>query len=242
MTRAPTGPPRGLAAGLRFEAAPDLDPAVLAILSREGDGLARALAAWGRFRQPVRVRTTTTGAALRAAAPCPTDLNLHGLAGLDELVLLAPAAWLEPPADGELVRTLHHELAHVLLFQRCATAGSARAPWLPTWFREGMATVASEGRPPPRLRRHLGAHPALDDLPGAGEEVLGAHAQACYDVAALAFQDWYDRFGGRGLTALCAAMRAGHSFAAAFTRACGQPEATWLAGWLAGLRRDAGQR
>lgn len=242
MSRAGSRTPLTLAAGLRFEPAADLDPAVGALLGRESDGLAQALAAWGRFRRPVRIRTTATAAALRAAAPCPTDLNLHGLAGLDELILLVPAAWRDPPAHGDLVRTLHHELAHVLLFQRCAATGSARAPWLPTWFREGMATVASEGRPPARLRRHLGAHPALDELPGADDAVMAAHAQDCYDIAALAFQDWYDRFGGRGLTALCAAMRTRHPFGAAFQRACGQAEETWLAAWLAGLRRDAGQR
>lgn len=230
------------AAALTLQVEGTLDPTVAALLVRELDGLATALLPWGRFNRPVRIRTTTVRHDLRAAASCETELNLHGVAALDGLLLLAPTAWLTPPADHELSRLVLHELAHVLLFQRCAPAGATGASYLPTWFREGMASVVADGPPNPGMRRYLATHPDLDALPGATDAVMTAHPEAVYDAAALLFQAWSDRFGARGLAALCRAMRAGHAFAAAHAQATGQTEAAWLASWLASVRSEAARR
>jgi hypothetical protein len=201
--------------------------------------LARLLAPWGRFKRPVRVRTTDDEADLRASAACPTRLSLHAVAGIDEVVLLAPDRWRNRPHEGELALVLVHELAHVLLFQRCAAAGRTTAPYLPTWFREGMAVVAAEGRPHASLRRWLGERPDLERLPGAVDAVMAADPDACYAAGAVAFQDWFDQFGGRGLASVCRAMRAGKAFAGAFEHACKVTEPAWLTEWVKGLRVEA---
>lgn len=227
------------AAALTLQVHGPLDPTVAALLVRELDGLGATLQPWGRFTRPVRLQTTALQADLRAAASCATELHLHGVATLDGLLLLAPTAWLTPPAAHELTRLVLHELAHVLLFQRCAPAGATAAAYLPTWFREGMATVVTDGPPHPGLRRRLAAHPDLDALPGASDAVMTADPEACYDAAALLFQAWSDRFGARGLATLCRAMRSGHAFAAAHAQATGLTEAAWLAGWLTSVRSEA---
>ncbi len=229
------------ASGLVVETKEPLDGAVQALLDRDLDGIAAALGAWGRFTRPVRLRTTTDQSELQAAAPCVTLLHLTGVANLDGVVLLAPGRWTVPPGPRVLEQALLHELAHVLLFQRCAPPGAETAAYVPTWFREGMATVIAEGPPLPNRRRDLGLHPQLAELPGASDAVMATHPDACYLTAALLFQAWMDRFGAVGLTGLCRAMRAGHNFAAAHERACAMTETTWIAAWVQAVRVEARQ-
>ncbi len=217
----------------------DLDPRVRRLCERELHGIATTLSDWGRFRRPVLLRTVRDRSRLLADSPCPTEGLLKAVAGLERLTLLAPDCWGSPPAPMELERTLLHELAHVLMFQRCAPPSSTREVHLPTWFREGMATVVAEGTPSPGGRRPLADHPALDDLLDAGAPLIDRYPVAAYAVATLAFQNWLERFGSRRLSALCRAMRGGHSFDAAHARACAMPVATWTAQWVADVRREA---
>lgn len=228
-------------AGLVLETQEPLDAAVRALLERELDGIATVLSNWGRFSRPVQLRTTRDQDELRAAAPCVTQLQLSGVAHLDGLVLLAPSAWTVPPGPRALEQALLHELAHVLMFQRCAPPGAAHAAYVPTWFREGMATVIAEGPPLPNHRRELGNHADLDELPQASDAVMARHPEACYLAASLLFQAWMDRFGPVGLTSLCRAMRAGHNFAAAHERACGMTETAWIQAWVQAVRAEARQ-
>lgn len=229
------------ASGLVVETQEPLDGAVQALLERELDGIAAVLAAWGRFTRPVQLRTTTDQGELQAAAPCATLLQLTGVAHLDGVVLLAPGRWTVPPGPRGLEQMLLHELAHVLMFQRCAPPGAETAAYFPTWFREGMATVIAEGPPLPNRRRDLGLHPQLAELPGASDAVMARHPEACYLTASLLFQAWMDRFGAVGLTALCRAMRAGHNFGPAHERACGMTEATWITAWIQAVQAEARQ-
>jgi len=223
---------------LDLQVSEPVDAAVLAVLQRDLDAMANVLGQWGRFNRPVSLRTTLRQDDLRAAAPCETELHLHGVASVDGLLLWAPSAWPHPPAAHELARLLLHELAHVLLFQRCAAPGTAMA-YIPTWFREGMAVVAADGPQPPHLRRALAAHPLLDELPGASDAVMTQATDACYQAAALIFQAWSERFGARGLSALCRAMRLGHGFAAAHASACGMSDAEFVDEWLLAVRAEA---
>ena len=222
---------------LRCEAADG--GALAALLHREIDALVGALQPWGRFASPVYLRMAPSQAALRDGAPRPTALNLRALAAVDGIVLLDPQRWLPPPTEREIARTLRHELAHVLLFQRCAAAAAQEAAYIPTWFREGMALIVADGAPHPGLRRAIATHPRLGELPDADDALIAQEPHACDQVAALLFAAWMDRFGALGLTALCRAMRSGHGFGAAHDKACAQTATAWTAAWIADVRREA---
>lgn len=213
--------------------------ALAALLHREIDALVSALRPWGRYGAPVHLRMAPSQAALRQGAPRPTALNLRALAAVDGIALLDPRLWLPPPTEREITRTLLHELAHVLLFQRCTAAQAQEAAYIPTWFREGMALIVADGAPPPGLRRTIAAHPRLSELPDADDALIALEPHACDQVAALLFAAWMDRFGALGLTALCRAMRSGHAFGAAHEKACAQTASSWTASWIAEVRREA---
>lgn len=233
---------RGPAAGLELILDDQLDPQVHATCEREFDAMVATLSDWGRYRRPVHLATAADRARLSAASPCPTEGLLRAVAGLESLLILEPSAWGRAPSPLEIEQTLTHELAHVLLFQRCAPPESQREVRLPTWFREGMATVVAEGAPAPGQRRQLADHPALDDLPDADGPLLDQHPGAAYAVATQLFQSWLERFGSRRLSALCRAMRAGHGFEAAHQRACGMVPETWTKAWVVALRQEAATR
>ena len=232
----------GPAADLELILDDQLDGQVRATCEREFDGMVATLSDWGRYRRPVRLASVSDRNALSAASPCPTEGLLRAVAGLESLLILRPAAWGRAPSPLEIEQTLTHELAHVLLFQRCAPPGSQREVHLPTWFREGMATVVAEGPPAPGQRRQLADHPALDALPDADGALIDRHPGAAYAVANQAFQSWMERFGSRRLSALCRAMRAGHGFVAAHERACGVSAEVWTRQWVVAVRQEAATR
>jgi len=211
------------------------------LLRRELDGFAAALQPWGRFSAPVHVHVAADRGDLRLAAQCPTSLSLRAVAGVREIILLDPLLWTPQPSDRDIERTTLHELAHVLLFQRCAVAEAAEVAYIPTWFREGMAAVVALGPPHPGQRRAIAAHPLLAELPDADDAIMAAEPAASYEVAALAFDAWMHRFGAPALTALCRAMRAGHGFASAHQRACAMPATAWIQEWMTAVRREARQ-
>lgn len=226
-------------AGLILELDGEVDPAVAGLCHREIEAIDATLSAWGRFRQPVRLGTTEDRAELLAASPCPTDALLCAVARLDRLLVLAPQRWGRTPSPMQLEQTLVHELAHVLMFQRCTPENATREVSLPTWFREGMATVVAEGAPSPAQRRALAQHPALDDLPTADAALMNRWPIDAYACACSMFEDWMASHGHRRLSALCRAMRAGHGFSAAHARACGQDSGTWEKRWVEAVRAEA---
>lgn len=226
-------------AGLVLDVVEPVDHAVLSCLEREIDGMAAELERWGRFSRPVALRVVGDQDGLRALAPCPTRLQLAGVAAVVELAVLAPARWPLVPTGRQLRQTLLHELAHVLLFQRCVAPEVERPPVLPTWFREGMASVVADGAPAPNRRRELGNHPQLALLPDASDADMVADAEASYLLAGLLFQAWLDQFGRAGLHALCRSMRAGHGFAAAHRHACGRSPEAFVQPWLQAVRQEA---
>ena len=217
------------------------DGRLAALLRREIEAFATTLSPWGRFFAPVHLRVATHQDDLRLAAPCPTALVLRAVAAVDGIVLLDPDLWSPPPTEREVERTLLHELAHVLLFQRCTPPDAKEVAYIPTWFREGMAAVVAHGPPHPGQRRAIAAHPHLQALPDADDAVMAEDPAACYEAASLLFDAWMHRFGAAALTALCRAMRAGHGFASAHEKACAMTAATWTQEWIAAVRREARQ-
>ncbi len=225
--------------GLQLDLTQGVSGEVRVWLAHEFDSIAAQLRPWGRWTTPVRVEVVGDQQSLRAAATCETRLQLTGIAGLNQVTILSPQRWPVPPTSAQLLQAMVHELAHVLLFQRCCPSGQVLPPYIATWFREGMAVVVAEGAPSPNLRRDLGFHPHLDHLPNADDARMADDAAACYLAAALLFQAWMDRFGAVGLTSLCRAMRAGHPFAEAHLRACDLTEAAFVSNWVAAVRAEA---
>ena len=232
----------GPAADLELILDEQLDGQIRATCEREFEGMAATLSDWGRFRRPVRLASVSDRAELSAASACPSEGILRAVAGLESLLLLDPSAWGRAPSPLEIEQTLTHELAHVLLFQRCAPPASQREVRLPTWFREGMAIVVAEGAPAPGQRRQLADYPALDALPDADGALIDKDPVAAYAVAPQVFQSWLERFGSRRLSALCRAMRAGHGFEAAHKRACGVGAEFWIKEWVVALRQEVATR
>lgn len=211
---------------LRFEVASS--PRLLALLEREFDAIAATLAPWGRFTQPVRLHVAADLPAVRALAGGPTDGILQAAATAEVVVLLEPSRWPTTPPDPALRTVVTHELAHALLFQRCAPPGRSRPVALPCWFREGMAVLASEGRPDARRRIEAASRTDVARLAHADATAIAGEPDATYDVAVTLFDAWLQLYGMRKLGALCREMRNGRAFAAAFASSCGVEEAEWL--------------
>lgn len=224
---------------LHLELNTTVDPAVALICRQEADSLGAALSRWGRFVRPVRVSTTNDRDDLRAAAGGPSSQLLCALATLDGITLLAPSKWASPPAHGELYRAVLHELAHVLMFQRCTPAGAAQCRPLPVWIREGMAAFVAEGPPSPNLRRDVAQHPNLQGIARADAKTLATDGSGCYLAARLLFAAWLGRFGERGFAALCRQMRAGQGFGAAHQKAVGTSPDAFVAEWVTQVQREA---
>lgn len=219
-----------------------LDPVVASLCRQERDSLAAALARWGRFRRPVDVRTTADRDVLRSAAGTSSSELLCALATLDTVTLLAPQMWANTPAHGDLYRAVLHELAHVLMFQRCAAPSQQRASSLPVWFREGMAVFVAEGPPSPNLRRQVADRTDLGALTRADAAVMAADSPAVYVVARLLFAAWLERFGDRRYAALCREMRSGVGFRRAHQRACGVSEEAFTTEWTKEVQAEARTR
>jgi len=220
------------APGLMLQLSDDLDVATRTWLQDHVTALTEPLQPWGRFRQPVLLQTVDDANLLHAELPQGSHAELRAVAKLDRVLFCTPAD------RDALLPLLLHELAHVQCFQRC-TPPHGRVPYLPTWFREGLALRVAQGRPDPLTRRVLAAHPQLPLLPAADDALIARDPAAVYALAAHLFTAWHDRFGTLGLTGLYAALRQGHPFATAFQRACTQRLNEFIELWLAALRREA---
>ena len=235
MQRNATTPHLALAtpvASLTLLLAEPFDPRVRAWLQQNVDALVEPLRPWGKFRQPVLLEPVADAAALAADLPQPSHLELRGVAALDRVRFVVPQNL------DDLLPLLRHELGHVQCFQRC-TPPHGRIPYLPTWFREGLALHVAHGRPEPQARRPLAAHPHLALLPNADDAQIARDPTAAYALAAHLFTAWHDRYGTLGLTGLYAALRQGHPFATAFQRSCQLRANEYIEAWLAAVRREA---
>ena len=235
MQRKPPAPLETVATavpGLTLRLAADLHEATRLFVLENVDALVEPLRPWGRFRHAVLLQTVADNDALHARLDLPSHAELQAVAGLDRVVFCPPAS---PEA---LRRLLLHELAHVQCFQRC-TPPHGRVPYLPTWFREGLALRVAHGRPDPKERRQLARHPQLALLANADDAQIARDPAAAYALAAHLFTAWHDRFGTIGLTGLYAATRQGHPFATAFQRSCQQRCNEFIELWLAAVRREA---
>ncbi len=192
---------------------------------------------WGRFGRPVTLHLVDLPDELRQHAPVPSLLDLRGLAWNDALWLLKPERWPEPPDPAEWTTLVLHELAHVLWFQR--TTPTDRPPaYAPTWFREGLAVVASQGMPAPNGRRVL-ADDQVESAAYSNDAGIADLGGVVYAVAAQLFAAWWQEQGARPYASLCRELRAGRGFSAAFEVACGQDDRAFVVAEAARWRAEA---
>lgn len=215
-------------------------PRLTALLERRWSEVTLPLRRWGCFARPVTLTLLPSVAALRAAAPRPSVLDLRGVAWLDRVWLLAPENWPFAPDDPAVVGLVVHELAHVLWFQRSTAPGRLPA-YAPTWFREGVAVLAAQGAPDPRERRNLAQLPVAA-LAYADDVTVAEHGEQVYQVAAFLTQTWLDHQGSRGYASLCRELRSGRGFAEAFRRVCGEDDRHFAARIAEGWTQEALRR
>lgn len=168
-----------------------------------------AAARWGRLPDPTKIVLHRDQAALQAAA----GLGAEGATlawARDSLVdLVAPDAWPGGPGSAlEVSLILAHELTHLVLYREAGPGGRWAALGIPSWFREGMATVtAGERHPRPR----------------AGALGPGARPAALQAGAHHAFLLLRARHGEAGVRRLVARLGEGAAFPEAFAGALGSP-------------------
>ncbi len=225
--------------GLELRLDPQLDADIVSLLERELDAIAAPLRTWGRFSAPIAVVSADDQDALQQLARAPVDGPLCAAATPTLIALLTPTRWPRPPADHELRIVLCHELAHVLLFQRCGPVERSGAVALPCWFREGMALVASEGRPPTALRRQVAGWSDVPALAEADAALVAGETARVYAAAHVLFDHWHEHHGIRKLGALSRLMRAGAGFERAYVEAMGEASGAWLTETMRQLRRWA---
>lgn len=225
--------------GLELQLDRQLDRDVCSLLDRELDAIAGPLRNWGRFSAPIALVSADDPDAIQQLARAPVDGPLCAAATPTLIALLTPARWPRPPSDHELRIVLCHELAHVLLFQRCAPLERTGAVALPCWFREGMALVASEGRPSTAVRRQVAAWTDVAVLADADAALVAADTGRVYAAAHVLFDHWHEHHGIRRLGALSRWMRAGAGFERAYVEATGEGSAAWVAATMTQLRRWA---
>lgn len=181
---------RAPAAGLRLWVHASVDAITAGLLRTELDAITDPLLPFGQFRGEVAWHGAVDQQTLARAAMAPVDGPICAAATHTTVVSLSPALWPVPPATHELRCALCHELAHVLLFQRCASPGRAAPPALPTWLREGMAIVASEGRPPAARRQFVAGLSHLAEIACADARLVARDPVEVYAAAGVLFDRW----------------------------------------------------
>lgn len=199
------------------------------------------LSPWGQFSLPVVLQVVSPQDLARRLEVHKVGADLDALALVDRVMVRDDViSWGDAPWRSLLV----HELAHVLAFQR-AQRPDGTQPYLPTWFREGMAVVAADGQPDPRDRRRIVQLVSSRDGPGlvgltqAAARDLSAEPALTYAVAAHAFSCWLERFGQIGLTKTFQMLRQGHGFAAGVRLATSIAEDEFLSDWQEQLLAEA---
>lgn len=202
------------------------------------------LARFVRLRVPVTITVHPTRESLEAVVG--GYYWLRAWAGWASIELLSPRAWgtpgIEPaeaPEPARLRQLVLHELTHCAMFQATASDWTFDKKDVPTWFREGMASVlADEG--PRRLgvravwsfyaraqgRRSAGEPRSGGDPLSDPEPLLAEESELVYGTAHLAFEFLVRRYGDARVRDLVSRMGEGAFFATAFRKAVGiAPEA-----------------
>jgi hypothetical protein len=188
----------------------DEDGAVADQVRRVLPRAVRATSQWGSLPASVTVSIHVTHADLEAATGRTGNAWMRAWARIGAVELQSPSTWSRGHAsDDALTQILAHELTHCVLFQAVGRDGRARD--IPTWFQEGMASVAAG-------ERHTLARA---DAVSSPAPLLRSNPALVYGTADRAFRDLILRFGEPRVRLLLARLGEGHAFAAAFRDATG---------------------
>jgi hypothetical protein len=186
------------------------DTAVTDQVRRVLPSAVRAAARWGALPASVTVTVHATHEGLEAAAGRSGTPWMRAWARDGAVDLQSPRTWSRGLATDEaLTQILAHELTHCVLFHALGRDGGQKG--IPTWFLEGMASVAAG-------ERHTKAHADAVSHP---VRLLRSDPRLVYGTADRAFRDLVTRFGDSNVRLLLSRLGEGHTFPAAFRGAMG---------------------
>jgi hypothetical protein len=186
------------------------DPAVADQLRRVLPRAVEAATRWGPLPSPVVLTVHATHAGLEAATGRAGRPWMRAWARERAVDVQSPRTWSRGYAsDGALAQVLAHELTHCVLFEIVARDG--RAPEIPLWFVEGMASVTAGER-----------HDAASaDAVTASKGLMRRDPKLVYGTADRAFRELVLRFGEGRVRALLAHLAESHAFPVAFREVMG---------------------
>jgi hypothetical protein len=186
----------------------DEDEAVDAQVRRVLPQAIRLAGRWGSLPANVLLTVHATHAELERATGRSGNPWMRAWARVAAVDLQSPRSWSRGRAsDEDLTRILAHELTHCALFH--ATGRDGRAREIPTWFVEGMASVAA-------AEHH---HVFQVEAVTSPTTLLRSDPKAVYGTADRAFRELVQRFGEARVRLVITRLGEGHAFDAAFRSA-----------------------
>ena len=188
---------------------------------------------WGSLRTPVVIRIYPGHDELIEAVGAHDYAWLRAWARYDEILLQSPRTW-GIDYSKQLPELVTHELTHVVMYQRAASADAWDKQEIPLWFREGMASVTAEqgyrrGRPD-EIGAYLRANPDVDPL-RPDEALLSEQKDLVYNSGHWAFDFLVRSAGTESVGTLLDTLRGGASFEAAFLQTFGFGVKDFLIRW-----------
>jgi len=201
-----------------------------------------ALKPYGDFTHPVTVYLYPDHQRLALATGQLCKPWMVGFGQYARIHLQSPATWAGKDWRQRFSRLVTHELAHVLMYQRCCNSWDWFVRDIPFWFREGFASaVAGQGRE--RQGRgevrdyYLGGAQAGDPLV-TGEKVRRTRVSLAYGASHRVFEDFLAVCGPRGVRDIVEAMGEGADFDQAFGRVVGFSPREFTDIWRSDLADD----
>ena len=186
----------------------DEDEAIEAQVRRVLPQAIRLAGRWGSLPARVTLTVHATHEELERATGRAGNPWMRAWARVAAVDLQSPRSWSRGLAsDEDLTRILAHELTHCALFH--ATGRGGRAREIPTWFVEGMASVAAD-------EHH---HAFKVEAVNNPATLLRSDPRTVYGTADRAFRELVERFGEARVRLVITRLGEGHAFGAAFRSA-----------------------
>jgi hypothetical protein len=190
---------------------------------------------WTTLREPVTVIIYPTHTALEIAVRRGGYSWLRAWAQYDRIHLQAPGTWGGSNIPNRVEELLTHEFVHVLMYQAIGDRNTWKTRTVPFWFREGLASVASNQGymrlSLDKIRSNLKALP-VDTNPIAESESLARnHANLVYSIGHHMMEDLFSRCGMPGTHEILAGIANGLNFEQSFAGSCSIVYEDFLSEW-----------
>ena len=221
----------------------DVDFEVLDEMNRALRHATEQVAGWGEFRKTVSIKIYPTHEDLERAVDRIGYPWLRAWARFRVVYLQSPRTWGGSSYERRLKELLAHELTHVLMYQLSATEDGWRYKGIPTWFREGMASVtAAQGYrrlDVEEIAERLSTRPGVDPV-HPNDRLYKDEPELVYSSAHHLFDHLQQEHGADAIRKIMATMRSGSRFDRAFEVVVGASERSFADRWLAGVRGSQG--